>query len=77
MATPGKFELRDAEGYKAHEEGMLRTDNPHLVDAIAWDKGYVRRAREQEAKTIAKTKVVGFQDWIAMQGRDKHPPRNS
>lgn len=56
-------------GRKAHEESQLRTDNPHLALAIAWDKGWVSRAREQEATTVARTRVLGFQAWIAAQGR--------
>lgn len=77
MALDGDFAANLDYGYKAHEEGLHRTDNPHLPRAIAWDKGWVRRAREQEATTTARTKVVGFQDWIAMQGRREHHPKNS
>jgi hypothetical protein len=73
VALDGHFALELDVGYKAHEEHLLRTDNPHLPNAIAWDKGWVRRAREQEATTVAKTKVVGFREWIWMQGRSERP----
>jgi len=68
MAIDGRFELEADVGRKAHEESLLRTDNPHLYLAIAWDNGWVARAREQEATTVATTRVLGFKAWIAAQG---------
>lgn len=67
MTINGEFELHLEEGFKAHEETQLRTDNPFLARAIAWDKGWVSRAREQEARTTAPTRILGFQAWIAAQ----------
>ena len=69
MVIDTAFEQELVVGRKAHEEHLPRTDNPHLALAIAWDNGWVSRAQEEEATTIAHTRILRFQAWIAAQGR--------
>jgi hypothetical protein len=69
VAVNGDFELNLALGEKAYEEGLTRTDNPHLANAIAWDRGWVGMARQQEASTDARTRILSFQTWISIQGK--------
>lgn len=70
--------LLEREGYEAHAKHTPRKDNPHLLDAQEWDRGWVNRQRDQMnlfgeydmADRIKPSRSRGR--WAAMSRRPIH-----
>lgn len=55
----------EAKGYEAQSQNELRSSNPYLVKAMAWDKGWADRERETLRHRLVTDRFVqGTKDFF-------------